>query len=139
MSSSLATNPESIFEPDHAWWQRLFAAIDARDAAGFVAKLTPDAHFRFGNAPAVIGSEAIGAAVGGFFAAIAACRHRLIRTWSDGAHVACEGEVTYTRLDGSLVTVPFANVFELHGALVFTYSIYIDNSPLFSPPPAPRE
>jgi len=120
-----------VFEPPAAWWQELFAAIDDRDAARFVARLTPDASFRFGNAPVVRGSEAIGAAVAGFFAAIAACRHRLIQTWSGRQDVACEGQVTYTRHDGSQVTVPFANVFELRGRLIASYRIYIDNSPLF--------
>jgi ketosteroid isomerase-like protein len=122
---------DSVFEPDHAWWERLFAVIDTRDAAAFLNFLTPDAQFRFGNAPTIIGSEAIGAAVAGFFAAIASCRHQLLRTWGGPAAVACEGAVTYTRHDGSAVTVPFANVFELRGTKITAYRIYIDNSPLF--------
>jgi hypothetical protein len=40
--------------------------------------------------------------------------------------------VTYTRLDGSTLTVPFANVFVLKGAEIQSYRIYIDNSPLFA-------
>jgi ketosteroid isomerase-like protein len=118
--------------PDQAWWQNVFAVIDARDTAGFVALLTPDGQFRFGSAPTVVGAAAIGDAVGGFFAAIASCRHRLIRTWYSPAGVACEGEVTYIRHDGAAVTVPFANVFELRGPLIAVYRIFIDNSPLFA-------
>ena len=57
---------------------------------------------------------------------------RLIRTWIAPPWVACEGEVTYLRHDGSAVTVPFADVFELRGTLISIYRIYIDNSPLFS-------
>ena len=79
-----------------------------------------------------MGAAAIGDAVGGFFAAIASCRHRLIRTWYSPAGVACEGEVTYIRHDGAAVTVPFANVFELRGPLIAVYRIFIDNSPLFA-------
>lgn len=123
---------EAAFEPDGAWWQGVFAVIDARDAAAFVALLTPDAQFRFGNAPTVVGAEAIDATVSSFFSAIASCRHRLIRTWSGPGGVACEGEVTYIRHDGTAVTVPFANVFELRGGLIAVYHIFIDNSPLFS-------
>jgi ketosteroid isomerase-like protein len=118
------------FEPDATWWQHVFAVIDARDARGFVDLLTPDAQFRFGNAPTVVGTDAIRAAVSGFFAGIASCRHRLVRTWSGPNGVVCEGEVTYTRHDGTQVRVPFANVFELRGALISVYRIYIDNSPL---------
>lgn len=132
----MAVAAERIFEPDEAWWQRLFAAIDARDAAAFVDRLTPDAQFTFGNAPTVIGSEAIGIAAGQFFAAIASCRHRLLRTLtgSESATIACEGIVTYRRHDGSAISVPFANVFELRGEKIAAYRIYIDNSPLFSAP-----
>ena len=128
----LTANPEGTFEPDSAWWQTIFAVIDARDAAGFVALLTPDGQFRFGNAPTVVGTAAIHAAVSGFFAAIASCRHRLIRTWGGARDVACEGEVTYLRHDGAAVTVPFANVFELRGSRIAVYRIFIDNSPLFN-------
>ncbi len=120
------------FAPDRAWWGRLFAVIDARDADGFVALLTPDAEFRFGNAPAVHGREAIRAAVAGFFTVIAGCRHRLLGAWNGTGTTVCEGEVTYTRQDGSTVTIPFVNVFELRGERVASYRIYIDNAPLFS-------
>jgi ketosteroid isomerase-like protein len=127
---------ERVFEPDEAWWQRLFATIDARDAAAFVGLLTADAQFRFGNAPTIIGSEAIGIAAAQFFAAIASCHHHLVRTvtGSGGAAIACEGVVTYTRHNGSDISVPFANVFELRGEKIAAYRIYIDNSPLFNEP-----
>jgi len=127
-----ALTPTGSVAPDDAWWRKLFAVIDARDAAGFVALLTADAQFRFGNAPTLVGSDAIRTAVSGFFASIASCSHRLIRTWIAPPWVACEGEVTYLRHDGSAVTVPFADVFELRGTLISIYRIYIDNSPLFS-------
>jgi limonene-1,2-epoxide hydrolase len=129
---SAAGAPRTPFAPDRAWWGRLLAVIDARDADGFVAFLTPDAEFRFGNAPAVHGREAIRAAVAGFFTVIGGCRHRLIDAWNGPGTAVCEGEVTYTRLDGSTVTIPFVNVFELEGERVASYRIYIDNAPLFS-------
>ena len=43
-----------------------------------------------------------------------------------------EGLVTYTRLDGSQVKLPFVNVFDLSGDEVARYLIYIDNAPLFA-------
>jgi ketosteroid isomerase-like protein len=130
---SRAAESVASFEPDRAWWERLFAVIDARDVDGFVAALSLDAEFRFGNAPAVRGREAIRAAVAGFFAAIAGCRHRCRHTWNGPGSAVCEGEVTYTRCDGKTVTVPFANVFELRGDRIAAYRIYIDNTPLFAP------
>jgi ketosteroid isomerase-like protein len=125
---------EHVFQPDVAWWERIFAVIDAGDAAGFVRFLTPDAQFRFANAPTVVGGEAIRAAAAGFFSAIASSRHRLLRTWNGSATAVCEGEVTYTRHDGTALRVPFANVFELRGDKIASYRIYIDNSALFNAP-----
>jgi limonene-1,2-epoxide hydrolase len=134
---SAADAPLTPFAPDRTWWERLLGVIDARDADGFVACLTPDAEFRFGNAPSVHGREAIRAAVAGFFSVIGGCRHRLIGAWNGAGTAVCEGEVTYTRLDGSTVTIPFVNVFGLSGEHVASYRIYIDNAPLFSKENAP--
>jgi ketosteroid isomerase-like protein len=120
------------FVPDRAWWETLFEAIDSGNAAAFLKFLTPDAQFRFANAPVVIGLQGIGAAVAAFFAAIASSRHRLLDIWSAGGSAGCEGEVTYTRHDGSVVTFPFANVFKLRGSEIASYRIYIDISSLFT-------
>lgn len=121
-------------QPDQAWWEQVFAVVDRGDANGFTELLTPDAQFRFGNAPVIIGHEAIRAAAAAFFAAIAFSRHRVVGTWNGTATAVCEGEVTYTRRDGSVISVPFANVFELRGVKIAAYRIYIDNSPLFKAP-----
>jgi hypothetical protein len=120
--------------PDAAGWARLFAAIDARYADAFASFIAEDGDFRFGNAPPVAGRAAIRTAVAGFFAAIGGCRHRLLKSWTGPGSAACEGEVTYTRLDGSTLTLPFVNVFELGGGRIRSYRIYIDNGPLFSVP-----
>jgi ketosteroid isomerase-like protein len=108
----------------------LFSAIDAKDTSGFLAFLTPDARFRFGNAPVVQGREAIGEVVGGFFASIEALEHDVGKTWSDETSIVCHGEVTYTRKDGSQLTVPFADVFGFQGDLIDEYLIHIDVSQL---------
>ena len=114
-------------------WTSLFDAIDARDAQRFASFLTPDGEFRFGNGPPVHGRAAVAAAVAGFFGSIAGCRHSLARTWSGDGSAVCEGTVAYTRHDGRVVTVPFANVFLLAGGQIASYRIYIDNGPLYAP------
>jgi len=118
--------------PNRPWWERLFKTIDESDAAAFVGFLTPDAQFRFGNAPMIQGATEIGEAVTGFFRTIRSSRHRLVDSWGGGESAGCEGEVTYTRLDASSVTLPFANIFRLRGDRVSSYRIYIDISTLFS-------
>ncbi|MGZ5130697.1 MAG: nuclear transport factor 2 family protein [Caldimonas sp.] len=115
------------------WTPALFASIDAKDSARFVSFLTEDAQFRFGNAPAAVGRDAIFAAVEGFFASIAACRHNVPNVWAVPGHVICQGEVTYTRHDGSVLTVPFVNVFTMAGERIRDYLIYIDASALYAP------
>jgi ketosteroid isomerase-like protein len=111
----------------------LFQAIDAMDANAFVSFLSQDAAFRFGNGPEVRGREAIREAVAGFFGTIAGLEHRLLGTWAHPDTVICRGEVTYTRKDGSDVTLPFADIFGVREGEIRHYQIYMDLSPLFSP------
>lgn len=124
---------ETRWRPGGPGWAELFAAIDGRDAVAFAAFLTPDGEFRYGNSPPVVGHAAVREAVAGFFAAIGGCRHRLLASWQGPGTAVCEGEVTYQRLDGRSVTVPFVNVFVLAPGGIASYRIYIDNTPLFAP------
>ena len=110
----------------------LFQAIDAMDADKFASFLTEDGEFRFGNAPAVSGRDAIKDAVNGFFSTIAGLSHSVMRVWRDDGNLACEGEVCYRRHDGSEIVIPFVDVFEFEGSLISSYRIYIDISPLYA-------
>lgn len=110
----------------------LFATIDAMDTPAFVARLSRGAEFRFGGAPPVHGSVQIGEAVGAFFATIAGLRHEQSKVIADGETLACEGNVTYTRHDGSQVEIPFADIFVFDGELIDSYRIYIDIGPLYA-------
>ena len=110
----------------------LFTAIDAQDGAAFVGYLTDDAVFRFGSAPAVQGRSAVQAAVEGFFGSIKGLSHTIHKTLRQADTLVCEGEVTYTRQDGSTITIPFVNVFEYDGDLIARYKIYIDIAPLYA-------
>ena len=110
----------------------VFAAIDRQDTAAFVGFLSDDAVFRFGSAPAVQGHEAIFAAVDGFFGSIADLCHSIHNALAHGSTQVCEGEVTYTRLDGTQITLPFTDVFEYDGDLISHYKIYMDVNPLYA-------
>lgn len=118
---------------DPAWWNSLLASIDGKRAGDFARFLAPDGEFRFGNQPPVHGRENVEAYVAAFFGMIGGSRHALQRTWRDGDSRICEGFVTYTRLDGSTLTVPFANVFYMRGEEIARYLIFIDNGALFAP------
>ena len=102
------------------------------DMEGFLGFIAADAEFRFGSAPPVRGHAAIRAAVEGFYSSIAALSHELQRIVAQDDTVVCEGEVTYTRHDGSMITLPFCNVFETDGDLITLYRIYADITPLYA-------
>ena len=110
----------------------LFAAIDRKDTNAFAAYLAEDGTFRFGSAAPVHGRAAIAEAVGEFFESIAALSHELNLFLVEGSTIVCEGETTYTRHDGSTVTVPFVDVFDMDGDLIRNYKIYADISPLYA-------
>ncbi len=113
-------------------FKELFASIDAMDVEAFLSFIHKGATFRFGSSQAVSGHARIRAAVESFFASIKALKHELRRTVSDEDAVVCEGEVTYTRHDGSKITLPFANIFQVEQGLISDYRIYIDISPLYA-------
>lgn len=114
------------------WADDLFACIDARDAQGFVDFLTDDATFCFGNAPAATGKPAIAEAVAGFFTTIAALRHQVTLVVPGPDVLVCCGDVTYTRHDGTHVTLPFADTFCLRAGKISDYRIYMDIGPLYA-------
>src|SRR5436189_251833 len=68
----------------------VFADIDAFDPDKFVAHLTPDAVFAFGNAEPVTGRAAIRAAVAGFFATIDGLTHHVRNLWDVVAHLRAD-------------------------------------------------
>ena len=111
----------------------LFAAVDAKDTERFLGFLTAEASFRFGSAPAVEGRGVIHSAVDGFFSTISGLSHDLIRIVAENSVVFCEGEVTYTRHDATVITLPFMNVLEFDSELISDYKIYMDVGPLYDP------
>lgn len=117
---------------NEAWIKQVFASVDAKDTETFLSFLEDDAEFRFGSAPAAVGKEAIRKVVDGFFASIKGLQHEILETWLHAGTVICQGKVTYTRTDGSEITLPFANIWRMRGNLIKEYLIYIDIQSLFS-------
>jgi ketosteroid isomerase-like protein len=111
---------------------RLLKAVDGMDPDEFAAMLTQDATFTFGNADPARGRQAIQDAVAGFFGSIRALHHEKIQEWEGADDVVTEGCVSYTRHDGSAITLPFVNVLRLDGELVRDYRIYVDIAPLYA-------
>ena len=114
------------------WLEKLFTTIDAKDAAAFVDFLTEDAVFRFGNGAPSRGRDEVRAAVAHFFAGVKSLKHSIHESWTVSDAVVMHGAVTYTRHDGSRLSVPFANIFKLEGTRVREYLVFADISQLWS-------
>lgn len=116
------------------WIRELFLSIDRMDAVGFASFIEPNGTFKFGNWPPSVGTAAIEAAVGGFFGTIAGLSHNVTEAWEVPGWALVRGEVTYTRKDGSTLTLPFFDAFRMSpGGKVQDYLIYMDVNPLYAP------
>jgi ketosteroid isomerase-like protein len=113
----------------------LFAAIDAGDEEATEALIAPDARFRFGSGPVLRDREQRSAGRARLREVISAIRHDLLFLADCDGAVVAEMEVTYTRRDGSQVTLPCANIFRLRDGLIVDYRIYMDVAPVFAGSP----
>ncbi len=113
------------------WVSKLFQAVDKMDTEAFVAFLSDDVLFRFGNAEPVNGKALTGEIVGGFFGSIKGLSHDLAAIWEEEDAVICHGTVTYTRHDSTTLCLPFANILGISDNLINEYRIFIDISELY--------
>jgi ketosteroid isomerase-like protein len=131
IAEASAQRPEPVMQLTQ-WWDSLFASIDAKQTIAFAAMLCEDAVFRYGSGPEVHGRAAIAACVEQVFATFRSCSHRVLRRWEIEDMRICHGIVTYTRLDGREVPLPFCNLMTMREDLVARYEIYVDPGPLFA-------
>ncbi len=110
----------------------IFADIDAFDPDKFVAHLTDDVVFRFGNGEPAVGRAAVREAVAGFFTTIDGLTHHVRNVWDIGETSVAQIDVEYLRKDGKRVTVPNADILTFEGDLVRHWQIYIDLAPVFA-------
>ena len=110
----------------------LFSAIDSKNIEKFVSLLADNCIFRFGNMPEVTGIDNITEFVGGFFNSIASLKHELHARWAVEDTTICHGMVSYTRLNGSVLTVPFCNVLTSTDSGICDYLIFADTSQLYT-------
>jgi ketosteroid isomerase-like protein len=111
----------------------LFADIDSMDPDRFAEHLAEDVRFRFGNADPVHGRAAVRDVWAEFCETVDGVRHHPVEQWESGDAVIAEAEVTYTRKDGSEVTVPVVTIYRSSGELIDDYRVFIDLAPLFGP------
>jgi ketosteroid isomerase-like protein len=114
--------------------QTTFDAIDAQDVETFLAGLSPDVVFTFGNNPSAVGHDQVRGAVEGFWSSIGGLKHHLQDMWHPEPDVSVANlQVEYTRLDGGVVTVPCVDVLRWDGDTVSDWRIVIDLAPVYAP------
>ncbi|MBE7209610.1 MAG: nuclear transport factor 2 family protein [Gluconacetobacter diazotrophicus] len=115
-----------------AWIAEYFADVDRLDPASMLRWYAEDCSFRFGGNPTLRGKSAIAAALAGFYGTIAGMRHEMTGCWIDrDAHSGVwEAEVTFTRPDGSRVTIPAISSLRLRDGLIHDFRFVMDPAPL---------
>lgn len=113
------------------WREDFYHDADTTDIEKLSAWFTDDVQVRFGNQPALYGKSAAVEAFAGFFGSIAGMHHELGEAHVNGETLVSEALVTYTRHDGSSLTVPACSVLRRDGELISSLVIYIDLSQLW--------
>ncbi|MEM7066536.1 MAG: nuclear transport factor 2 family protein [Cyanobacteria bacterium P01_B01_bin.77] len=108
----------------------LYKSVDALSVGDLSLFLADDISFRFANAQPLKGKDAVLAANEAFFRSIAKMSHQIDQVWGKGDDLICNGQVSYTRLDGSQYSVPFATILKLQCDRIVNYLIYADVSAL---------
>jgi ketosteroid isomerase-like protein len=109
----------------------LSEALDSQQLDKVLELLTDDCIMKAGNGEPVKGKENIGKTFESFFPAVKSIAHDVTDIFESDNSLVHRGTVTYTRLDGSQLTVPFCDVFKMEGTRISEYYIYIDWSELF--------
>ena len=119
--------------PDQDWVAEFFADADRHRVPALVAWFADDIEVRFGNAPAIVGKAAATEAFEQFYSSISGMRHAAEVLVVDGSSAAQFAVVTYTRPDGSAVSLPVASHLRRAGErLLDRLWIFIDMAPLFA-------
>jgi hypothetical protein len=113
---------------------KLIADIDSMDANRFASNLSENCVLRYANHPEVHGREQIAGAIGAFYETIGGLRHEPVNEWTVGDTTVLQFDVTYTRHDGGVVTVPAVSIVRSsNGELIDDYRIYVDLAPVYAP------
>ena len=113
----------------------MFTASDSGNIDGLLNFLTDDVVLVFGNADPVRGKAAVEAQARQVTSRLKGVRHEIHDIWQTGENadvVIARMTVHYSRLDGSIVSLPCCNIFRMSGGLIADYRIYMDVNPVFA-------
>jgi ketosteroid isomerase-like protein len=93
--------------------------------------LTENCTFVYANSDPVIGRANAAASSKKFLDLLAAIKHELLEVWGFDDVIVSRIRVTYTRKDGSTLTIPAATIWRVRDRQIDEYRIYVDIGPLF--------
>lgn len=135
VASTLAAVRRTVEEAraaDDDWTSAFFRDADTLVVEALIAWFAETIEVRFGNAPPIHGKTAAEQAFRQFYTSLSGMRHRREVTVSSGDLVAQMAVVTYTRRDGSEVSMPVASHLRRAGdKRIDRLWIFIDLAPLF--------
>jgi ketosteroid isomerase-like protein len=111
---------------------KVYGTIDSMDEQGFANFLTQNCTFVYANSEPVIGRANAAAASQNFLKQLAGIKHHILNVWAFEDGVVSQLSVTYTRKDGSTLTIPAVTIWKLRDMLIDECHIYVDISPLFA-------
>ena len=110
----------------------LFKSIDSKDVNEFLTFCSDDVSFVFGNADPLNGKDSVKAMLESFNNSIDSVSHNIFKVQNQENDIIVQGEVSYTRLDNTILKVPFCNIFKMKNSLIKDYLIYVDTSMLYA-------
>ncbi|WP_168788679.1 nuclear transport factor 2 family protein [Paraburkholderia aromaticivorans] len=119
--------PTAAFE----YASEVYEAVDSTDEQRLARFLTENCTFVYGNSEPVIGRANVAESSKKFMALIAGIEHHLLDVWAFEDVIVSRLEVTYTRKDGSTLTLPAVTIWRVRSRQIDDYRIYIDVTPLF--------
>jgi ketosteroid isomerase-like protein len=110
----------------------VYAAVDSMDERLLAPFLSENCTFVYANSEPVVGRANIAESSRNFMALIAGIRHHVLDVWAIDDVIVSQLDVTYTRHDGSTLTVPGVTIWRMRDRQIDDYRIYVDVAPLFS-------
>ena len=118
---------------DADWVRNYFKTVDTLDANAIAAHFTNDGKFRFGNQPPAEGKQAVRDSLAQFFATMQTMHHESTGLWlgEDGNSAVGEADVTYTRPNGTQITLPCASILRSQNDQIYDFRMNMDISPVY--------
>ncbi len=117
--------------------KRMFLAGEAMNVENFVKFYTDDALYRFSNFPIVHGPDGIRISSGSyeekgtFLGVVEGVNHHIVDIWEvEEDTLVVKMEVSYTRHDGGVFTLPCCDIVKFRGDKVSELRIYMDITPV---------